>query len=193
MPKKLGVILMTMGAVLMLSALLLFGYNSRQARLAGQEAELLLGGVRQAMAAPQAEPEELTKELPVVEIEGYGYIGSLSIPALGLELPVMAEWDYTRLKISPCRQAGSSRSDDLVIAAHNYKTHFGKLSGLEEGAEILFTDMDGILNRYSLAKLETVDPNDVMAVLASEYDLVLYTCTGSGAARVAAFCRRQTP
>ena len=195
MSKKIGVILMNVGAVMMLLALLLWGYNSRQERLAGQEAGILLGGVREAMAVPQTEKEELPKELPeelpVVEIDGYGYVGSLSVPALGMELPVMAEWDYTRLKISPCRQAGSSRTDDLVIAAHNYKPHFGKLSDLEVGAEIIFTDMDGLMNLYSLVKLETVDPNDVQVVLASEYDLVLYTCTSSGAARVAAFCQRQ--
>ena len=80
---------------MMLSALLLWGYNSRQERLAGQEAEILLGGVREAMAVPQTEKEELPKELPeelpVVEIDGYGYVGSLSVPALGMELPVMAE------------------------------------------------------------------------------------------------------
>ena len=28
-------------------------------------------------------------------------------------------WDYDRLKIAPCRQFGSTRTDDLVIAAHN--------------------------------------------------------------------------
>ena len=128
--------------------------------------------------------------MPVVVIDGYGYIGYLSIPDLGLELPVMAEWDYSRLKIAPCRQFGSTGTDDLVIAAHNYKTHFGRLSSLDEGAEIIFTDMDGLKTRYSLKSVNTLAPNAVDAVQNSGYDLVLYTCTPGGATRVTVFCDR---
>lgn len=189
----------------MLSALLLLLYNGYEERRAGQEAELLLDDVLSAITdqtdipTQQAEndveesteqAETLTAEMPVVMIDGYEYIGYISIPDLELELPVMAEWDYNRLKISPCRHFGSSRTDDLVIAAHNYKTHFGKLSSLEEGAEIIFTDMDGIENYYTLSRLDTLAPDAVDAVQNSGYDLVLYTCTPGGATRVVAFCDR---
>lgn len=56
----------------------------------------------------------------------------------------MSEWDCSRLRIAPCRHFGSSRTDDLVIAAHNYKNHFGSLASLAVGTEIFFTDMDDI-------------------------------------------------
>ena len=208
MPKKSGIIFVTMGAVLILSALLLFLYNGYEEHRAGQEAELLLADIRSAIVEktePTTEPTEieikitesteptetLSAEMPVVEIDGYEYIGYLSIPDLELELPVMSEWDYNRLKVAPCRHFGSSRTDDLVIAAHNYKTHFGSLSSLDAGAEIIFTDMDGIENRYTLMKEpETVAPDDVDAVQNSGYDLVLYTCTPGGATRVVVFCDR---
>lgn len=188
----------------MLSALLLFLYNGWEARNAGQEAEILLEDIRSAIetqaesvpgttevAIEITEPEEtLDPEMPTLIIDGYAYIGYVSIPDLGLELPVMAEWDYSRLKIAPCRHFGSSRTDDLVIAAHNYKTHFGYLYRLEIGAEIRFTDMDGIENIYTLTKLETLPPDAVDAVQNSGHDLVLYTCTSGGATRVTAFCDR---
>jgi len=208
MPKKSGIIFVTMGAVLILSALLLFLYNGYEERRAGQEAELLLDDIQSAIAEetdPTMQPTEveiditentepadtLPAEMPVVMIDGYEYIGYVSIPDLELELPVMAEWDYNRLKIAPCRHFGSSRTDDLVIAAHNYKTHFGSLSSLEIGAEVIFTDMDGIVNRYTLMKEpETLAPDAVDAVQNSGYDLVLYTCTPGGATRVVAFCDR---
>lgn len=207
MPKKAGIIFVTLGVVLILSALLLFLYNGLEDRRAGQEAELLLDDVLSAIADQTDIPtqqtendveesteqaETLPAEMPVVMIYGYEYIGYISIPDLDLELPVMAEWDYNRLKISPCRHFGSSRTDDLVIAAHNYKTHFGKLSSLEEGAEIIFTDMDGIENYYTLSRLDTLAPDAVDAVQNSGYDLVLYTCTPGGATRVVAFCDRVT-
>lgn len=204
---------MIAGAVLMLSALLLLCYNRYEEYRAGQEAELLLDDIqamimeREDMAdsamlnSDMQKEEEISEketveemasiELPVVVINGYGYIGYISIPSLGLELPVMSEWDYSRLKVAPCRQYGSTITDDLVIAAHNYRSHFGGLSELETGAEVLFTDMDGNVNRYILQKLSTVNPDAVEEVLNSEYDLVLYTCTPGGATRVVVFCDRQ--
>ena len=207
MPKKRGIIFVIVGAVLILSALLLFLCNRYEDRRAGQEAELLLDAIQSAIeqetepttkpnkvdtdATESIEPvETLAPEMPVIEIDGHEYIGYVSIPDLELELPVMAEWDYSRLKTAPCRQFGSSRTDDLVIAAHNYLSHFGALSSLEEGAEILFTDMDGIENRYTLQRLDTLAPDAVDAVQNSGYDLVLYTCTPGGATRVVAFCER---
>lgn len=213
MPKKAGIIFVTMGVVLILSALLLFLYNGLEDRRAGQEAELLLNDIQSAITdgtEPTTPPmnsetdstettdsteavETLPAEMPTLLIDGYEYIGYISIPDLDLELPVMAEWDYSRLKIAPCRHFGSSRTDDLVIAAHNYKSHFGSLSSLKEGAEVIFTDMDGIVNRYVLVHdPETLAPDAVEAVQNSDYGLVLYTCTPGGATRVVAFFDRVT-
>lgn len=194
MPKKAGIIFVTLGVVLILSALLLFLYNEFEDRRAGQQAELLMDEIHSAeIEIDVTESQEtLPAEMPVVEIDGYEYIGYLSIPDLELELPVMSEWDYNRLKVAPCRHFGSSRTDDLVIAAHNYKRHFGPLSKLDIGAEIIFTDMEGIENRYALQELSTLAPDAVDAVQNSGYDLVLYTCTSGGATRVVAFCDRVT-
>lgn len=201
MPKKAGILLTTVGAVLIISALLLFFYNRYEDYSAGREAEILLEDIVSAIEAtdPTANPTEtegmteeetLPADLPEVEIDGYAYVGYVSIPALELELPVMSEWDYSRLKIAPCRQFGSSRTDDLVIAAHNYTKHFGKLTIVEVGTDVFFTDMDGIENHYTVQRVSTLAPEDVDAVLNSGYDLVLYTCTLGGATRVVAFCER---
>ena len=200
MPKKSGIVFVIAGTVLILSALFLFFYNRYEDEKAGQAAENLLSDVQSFIeekeTTPPTQPEEtnpaetLDPELPVTEIDGYEYVGYLSIPALELELPVMSEWDYNRLKIAPCRQFGSSRTDDLVIAAHNYKKHFGRLSQLEIGDVILFTDMDGIANTYEVAVVDTLASTEVEAVQNSDYDLVLYTCTYGGKTRVTVFCDR---
>ena len=117
-------------------------------------------------------------------------MGYVEIPTLWVKLPVMADWNYNRLEIAPCRQFGSSRTDDLVIVAHNYRSHFGGLKDLKEGDSVIFTDMEGIINTYSVAKIETLKPTDVDTVQNSDYDLVLYTCTYGGQTRVAVFCNR---
>lgn len=213
MRNKKPIILVVLGAVLILLALSLALYNKNEDAQAGEEADSLLVELRAAIgersvpqAAPTAaaaetetesesgEPAEtpapLDPNLPEVVVGGYGCIGYLTIPNLELELPVMAEWDYIRLRSAPCRQFGSSRTDDLVIAAHNYDRHFGRLKDLSAGDSVLFTDMVGIVNRYAVTRIETLEPDAVAVVLGSESDLVLYTCTKGGAKRVSVFCDR---
>ena len=180
-------------------------YNRWEDARAGQQAEDALAAVEAAMAtrpteaAAETAPEEtetaptepsLDPEMPTTVINGYAYVGYLEIPALELKLPVMSTWDYTRLQIAPCRQFGSSRTDDLVIAAHNYPTHFGRLKELSEGDTVIFTDMEGIVNTYSIRRIETLNPDAVDAVQNSGNDLVLYTCTKGGKTRVTVFCDR---
>lgn len=202
MRNKAGIVFIALGAVLILSALLLLLYNRHEAALAGKEAEILLSDVEAAIGGQTSsggptDPTEETEteptlppELPVVHLNGYDYVGYVEIPALELKLPVMATWDYDLLQVAPCRQFGSSRTDDLVIAAHNYVTHFGYLKKLVPGDTVTFTDMDGIVNTYAVEKTETLDPTSVDAVKNSGCDLVLYTCTIGGKTRVCVFCNR---
>ena len=203
MPKRADIVIIAVGAVLILSALLLHLYNRYEDANAGQEAESLLENVEafietKKVKAPGASmqsdatssPTSLDPEMPVVTLDGYEYVGYVEIPALELKLPVMSDWDYNRLTLAPCRQFGSSRTDDLVIAAHNYESHFGHLKDLSAGDTVTFTDMEGIVNTYGVEKIETLNPNEVDAVQNSGYDLVLYTCTTDGRTRVTVFCNR---
>ena len=81
-------------------------------------------------------------------------------------------------------------TNDLVIAAHNYDRHFGRLKTLQGGESVTFTDMDGIVTSYEVEKVETLKPTAVDEVQNSDYDLVLYTCTLGGKTRVTVFCNR---
>ena len=188
MPKKAGIAIMAAGAVLIISALLLFVHNRQEDAQAGQEAESLLESVEavieaQAVRKPSPSPgvspspAPVDPTMPTVPIDGYEYIGYV-------------EGDYDRLKIAPCRQFGSTRTDDLVIAAHNFESHFGRLKELTGGETVIFTDMDGVVSTYSVTRLETLNPNSVEAVQNSGHDLVLYTCTKGGKTRVTVFCDR---
>lgn len=111
MAKRTGIAMVAAGAVLILCALLLLMHNRREDAYAGQEAESLLAELEEAIPvqSPKTSVTEAPKkhdpELPVVMLDGYGYVGYLEFLTLELKLPVMAEWDYKRLKISPCRQS----------------------------------------------------------------------------------------
>ena len=127
----------------------------------------------------------------VIPMDGYAYIGYLTFPTLGLELPVLDGWDPVRLRKAPCRYYGSAETQDLVIAAHNYRSSFGQCQRLQIGDEILFTDAAGIVHRYLVGEMEIVEPTAVEYMIQSDWALSLYTCTYSGTARLTVRCAEQ--
>ena len=62
--------------------------------------------------------------MPTIEIDGYVYVGTIQLPTLNIELPVMNNLSNQGLKISPCLYSGSIYKENAVIAAHNYINHF---------------------------------------------------------------------
>lgn len=189
---------MVLGTVLILAALSLFILNQIEARQAQASAENILPQVVQYIENEDGNSENQSESLTdsdsddsrmtEVEIDGCNYIGYLSIPVLDLDLPVISQWDYDHLKIAPCRYAGSTKTDDLVIAAHNYTRHFGALSRLSPGDKIYFVDMDGIRSDYEVAEIDTLSSADVEEMVGSDYDLTLFTCTYGGQSRVTVRC-----
>lgn len=142
MENKKGAFCMAAGFLLVLAALLLTGYNVWDEGRAGDAADATFQALKfQTEEGREELPEYILPdylvdprfEMPTVEIDGYDYIGYLDIPSLELSLPVMSEWSYPQLKIAPCRYAGSVYLDDMILAAHNYDRHFGRLKNLEGG------------------------------------------------------------
>ena len=138
------------------------------------------------------ESEEISIDIPqemlATQVDGYDCIGILSIPVLELELPVLTNWSYAKLKIAPCHYFGSYYEKDFVIAAHNYQSHFGRLSDLQPKDLILFTDISGTVHCYEVVLLETLPADATEEMITSGFDLSLYTCTPGGANRVTVRC-----
>ena len=128
------------------------------------------------------------KEMPTVEIDAHEYLGVLHIQSLGLELPVIEDFSYQNLRVAPCRYDGSAYQNNLIISAHNYDCHFGRLKSLSIGETLTFTDMDGNLFIYEVVELEVLQASDVEKMKSGEWDLTLFTCTYSGADRVTIRC-----
>lgn len=192
MSKRRGAtVLISIGCLCLFAALALGGYNLWDDYRAKQAVTGILDQI------PKKEPESLPDyilnpdmEMPTKEIDGYLYIGRVSIPALDLELPVMDAWDYTRMKIAPCRYAGTAYLPGFVICGHNYTSHFGRLKNLVPGDRVTFTDMDGNLFSYEVAAMETLSPAAVEEMKSGEWDLTLFSCTVGGQARVTVRCRQ---
>lgn len=133
-------------------------------------------------------PVDPPREMLTTEVKGYDCIGILAIPVLELELPVLTDWSYAKLKIAPCHYFGSCFEKNFVIAAHNYQTHFGRLSELRPEDLILFTDISGTVHCYEVVLLETLPENATEAMITSGFDLSLYTCTPDGVSRLTVRC-----
>lgn len=202
MGNTLRKICMVSGLLLIAAALCLFVYNKREAESAAQTAEQALqeiSDVPHVLEQPQESeihsiiPDYIsnpTMEMPTVEVDGNFYIGILEIHALELSLPVISEWNDTRLKQAPCRYKGSVYLDNLIIAGHNYKKHFGGLKNLQIGDTITFTDMDEHCFSYTVTALEELDGTAIEAMESGDWDLTLFTCTVGGKKRVTVRCKK---
>ena len=205
MRKRGSFVLLLLGAALLCAALLLAAKNRREETSAGEAAAALLVQAEQTIAqhtaspvsSPPAAPDAAAAEetlspspsaSPSAAPEGPAFLGVLSVPAVSLTVPVLAEWSYYHLTLAPCRDCGSIETGDLVIAAHNYDTHFGRLSRIAPGDSVYFTDMAGSTTEYAAASVEQRDPSDAEGVRESGYPLVLYTCSWDCTARVTVFC-----
>lgn len=170
MVKKRPALFMVTGLLMLVFAAALLVYNVWDENRAGRAAEQDLPKVQQ-LIAQQDTPE------PTALIDGYAYIGVLYIPAIEIRLPVLQEWSYPALRIAPCRYTGSVEDGSMVVAAHNYNRHFGKLNQLKSGDIVLFTDMSGEVHEYKVAQIELIPGTNVEEMLASEYPLTLFTCS----------------
>ena len=89
MPKKSGVILISLGAVLILAALLLFLHNRGEDRSAGQEAETLLEEARSVIADNSAQPDAPVRSTTVTGIVA-GIISRLAARTSSTQCPVLS-------------------------------------------------------------------------------------------------------
>ena len=209
MKSKLGIVCIILGVMLLSGALFLSLYNMHEETVA-QEAVIsimpqLMEKIEVNKDNKPTDPvngnkHELELKVPVellteedkkmaeVEIDGYLYIGYLSMPTLDKELPIMSTWSYPQLKIAPCRYSGSLRGEDLVLMAHNYVSHFGPIHRLEIGDPVIFTDMYGNITEYVVVGTDILDPSAVDAMTAGDFDLTLFTCNYGGSNRITVYC-----
>lgn len=199
--KNKGKKLIIMGLLLILAAFFLASYNlydQWRAQMSSRQAMELLEQWIPEEIPQQPESGGKTKvpgyvlnpemEMPVKTVNGVDYIGVLRIPKLGLELPVISKWSYPNMKIAPSRYDGSAYTGDLIIAGHNYVSHFGNLETLSAGDAVIFTDMDGNTFTYRVADMEILPATAVEEMEGGDWDLTLFTCTIGGQSRVTVRC-----
>lgn len=198
MRKRMGVVCILLGVACLLSSVGFIAYNRWEDKTAQATAQSLLEDVHSLIHEQRPEQplpndtEILPTEMATVEVGGYDCIGILSVPVLDLELPVLTEWSYAKLKKAPCHYYGAYYETNFVIAAHNYKSHFGRLSELQAGDLVFFTDVYGVAHGYEIVLLETLPKEATEEMITGGFDLSLYTCTTGGGSRVTVRCNAVT-
>ena len=205
MRKGFGILCLLLGVSCLLGAIGLVFYNRWEAENAQVVSQDLLADVQSIIEQPPTQPSlpndpeplpEVTETTPTemarVQVDGYDCIGILSIPVLELKLPVLADWSYTKLTKAPCHYYGTYYETDFVIAAHNYDSHFGRLSQLQPGDIVFFTDVSGKDHFYEVVLTETLPPQATEEMICSGFGLSLYTCTPGGGNRVTVRCNPLT-
>ena len=205
---RLGRFFTGAGLILVASAVLLLMYNLWDSRRAEESQEEILAEYlsenKKASEVPSdpdgeaADSQDIPDymldpdmEMPEFTLSSLGdisCIGILEIPALDLQMPVISEWSYPALRLAPCRYTGSAYKGDLVIAAHNYQSHFGRLKTLSTGSEVIFTDAVGNRFVYQVAVIEALTPWSVEDMTSGEWPLSLFTCTLDSQNRVTVRC-----
>lgn len=190
MSRCFGIVCILLGVCCLLSAAGIVVYNKWDDKNAQKASQDMLQEIQQQIAEESdgENEEQHLQQMPVGEIKGYEYIGILTIPALEVELPVLTDWSYAKLKVAPCLYYGNCYEPDFVIAAHNYQSHFGRLSKLQAGDIVTFTDVSGNIYGYEVILIETLAENATKEMITSGFDLSLYTCTPGGGSRVTVRC-----
>lgn len=197
MKKRKTSIFTVIGLLLIAAALLLTVYNIYADKRAGITAENALEQLKYEI--DNSDEEYLIQDgetevpvyevyedvdMPQIKIDGVYYIGILSIPSIGIELPIKGEFSYPALTGAPCRYSGSVYKNDIIIAGHNYPSHFRGLKNMSIGDSVTFTDADGHVFTYTVAEITQLSGTDVETMESGEWDMTLFTCTLSGKQRV---------
>lgn len=199
--KIFGICFSVVGVLMLVFSVGLAVYNSRTENIAEEFVEAAVGSLDPILTKRKDDikirladglgyvPDYILApdmEMPIEEIDGNKYIGTIDVPELGLHLPVLSELTDASLKISPSRMQGTVYKKDIIIGAHNYRYHFGSLKNLAVGDELIFTDVDGNEFHYDVSYTEMLYPNQMTELEAGDWDLTLFTCTIGGAQRVVA-------
>lgn len=193
---KLGKIFIIIGTIfitLSLTSIIYYNYKDYNAKKKSEEVLDIIKNnfeERKPTIINQEPIYDNSKEMQTVNINGYDYIGTITIPSLDLELPIISEYDYDKLNISPCRYYGSIYTNDLIICGHSYKSHFKYLANLNQEDIIIFTDITGNKYIYQVKVIEVLSPTDITEMIDNEFDLTLYTCTSDGLNRITIRCNR---
>lgn len=190
-----AVALILLGLSMILTSAWFFSQYEQEAEIAGENAQRLLTAIAREIEQTQeqevydtAQREQTPGQMLQTSLQGYDLVGIIRVPGVGVELPVLNNWSYELLKLSPCRYSGSIAGQDLILMGHNYKKHFAPLRQVSPGDRVEFLDVSGTSHSYVVAETEVLKPTQLDELSSSDYSLTIFTCTPGGQSRFVVRC-----
>lgn len=120
----------------------------------------------------------------------YYIIGTIKIPDLGIEYPILSDWNYEILKNATCKYCGAdpNKVGNCCIIGHNYRNNsfFSKLDTLDIMDVIQITDTSGTTIEYAIYDKYVVDPDNTECTSQNtngKREITLITCYNYGKQR----------
>lgn len=142
-------------------------------------------------------------EVPSVQIttasDGTKYytIGTINIPSIGVNYPILSETTTELLKIAPCKFWGAdpNQTGNFCIVGHNYrnKLFFSKVPNLENGDIIEITDLSNTTLQYAVYDKFIIEPDNTDCTSQKtngKKEVTIITCTDDGQQRVVVKARK---
>lgn len=134
---------------------------------------------------------DIEQDIQYIEYEGYQVIGTIRISKIDIEYPILAESTPESLEKSITRVGDGivNGEGNLTLSGHNYidGSMFGRIDELEDGDEIVITDLYGNEVTYAVFDEYVTDPNDVSVLESVEEgkkEITLITCTNGNKNRL---------
>ena len=196
MKSKTGIILMLAGGAAIIFSLIIIAENIRLDSQVKKNSENVLNILESEISSYSEDENNITytdgnglKKSKTISVDNNYYSGIIDIPEIGIKLPVMSEWNYDNLNISPCLFYNDEKNNRKIIAGHNYSSHFGKLKQLKQGDYIIFTNAENKSVIYKVLQTEILGSTDTDKILGGDdWNLTLFTCSLSGYERVTVRC-----
>lgn len=118
-----------------------------------------------------------------VDGEEYTVVGTLNIPSLNIEYPILSETSNKLLKVSLTKYWGANPNEvgNMVVVGHNYKNNkfFSNLSKIQHGEIVKIRDLSGKTLDYKVYDTYVIDPYDnscTSQLTDGKTEITLITC-----------------
>ena len=151
------------------------------------------------LQAPETTTKPKVTEREKQYYQGFEMIGTIEIPATGVDYPILLETTAASMKVAITLQWPMQDPDclnqpgNVVLAGHNYKngTFFSNNKSLKENDKVFITDLDGNRMSYRIASIQILSPEE-FSYAQEDTDgkcvVWLSTCTDDVQSRIVIKC-----
>ncbi len=183
-------IMMISGAVMISAAFSLIIYNRHESTEAGIKSEHMVSRIISEESIWNNTEQSENQTYQYVAEDGLNFFGIISIPVLDIRLPVCSDFSMENLSSYPCIYSGDISDSNMIIAAHNYDSHFGNIKSLDPGDTVILKTVSGKEIVYEVFSTDIIPGDKSDEMISGDWDLTLFTCNRSGINRITVRCSK---